>query len=120
MSFYSDRNTIGGVRSMSVPFAARGSNRSAVTAAALPRTEQSSPLVSVNSASKPQDRRRPDTMTPTFVRAKQATQLAAPITPTSNAAKDNVQNLRASGSDLGSLMATLEVDVITLTECLVS
>ena len=59
-------------------------------------------------------------MTLTSVRAKQATQLATPITPTSNAAKDNVQNLRASRSDLGILMAMLEVDVITLTECLVS
>ena len=59
-------------------------------------------------------------MTPTSVRAKQATQLATPITPTSNAAKDNVQNLRASRPDLGILMAMLEVDVITLTECLVS
>ena len=56
-------------------------------------------------------------MTPTSVRAKQATQLATPITPTSNAAKDNVQNLRAPRSDLGILMAMLEVDVITLTEC---
>src|SRR5215472_14291164 len=82
--------------------------------------EQSSPLVSADSASKPQHRRRLDTMTPTFVRAKQATQLATPITPTSNAAKDNVQNLRACRSDLGILMAMLEVDVITLTECLVS
>jgi AraC-like DNA-binding protein len=59
-------------------------------------------------------------MTPTFVRAKQATQPATPLTPTSSAAKDNVQNLRASRSDLGILMAMLEVDVITLTECLVS
>jgi AraC-like DNA-binding protein len=59
-------------------------------------------------------------MTPTFVTAKQATQLATPTTPTCNAAKDNVQNLRASRSDLGILMAMLEVDVITLTECLIS
>ena len=59
-------------------------------------------------------------MTLTSVRAKQATQLATPITPTSNAAKDNVQNLRTSRSDLGILMAMLEVEVITLTECLVS
>ena len=59
-------------------------------------------------------------MTPTAVSARQATQLATPIPPTSNVAKDNVQNLRASRSDLGILMAMLEVDVITLTECLVS
>jgi AraC-like DNA-binding protein len=59
-------------------------------------------------------------MTPTFVRAKQATQLATPLTSTSNAAKNNVQNLRACHSDLGILMAMLEVDVITLTECSVS
>src|SRR4029450_8743905 len=59
-------------------------------------------------------------MTPTFVRAKQATQLATPITPTSNTAMDNVQNPRASRSDLGILMAMLEVDVITLAECLIS
>jgi AraC family transcriptional activator of mtrCDE len=59
-------------------------------------------------------------MTPTLVRAKQATQLATPTTPTSNAAKDNVQTLRASRSDLGILMATLEVDVISLTECSIS
>jgi AraC family transcriptional activator of mtrCDE len=59
-------------------------------------------------------------MTPTLVRAKQATQLATPITPTSNAAKDNVQTLRASRSDLGILMAMLEVDVLTLTECSIS
>jgi AraC-like DNA-binding protein len=59
-------------------------------------------------------------MTLTFVRAKQDTQLATPITPTSNAAKDNVQNLPASHSDLEVLMAMLEVDVITLTECLIS
>jgi AraC family transcriptional activator of mtrCDE len=59
-------------------------------------------------------------MTPTFVRAQQATQLATPITPRCNAAKDNVQNLRASPSDLGILMAMLEVEVISLTECLVS
>ena len=55
-----------------------------------------------------------------FVRAKQATQLATPIMPTSNAAKDNIKNLRASRPDLGILMAMLEVDVISLTECLVS
>jgi len=59
-------------------------------------------------------------MTLTSVRAKQATQLATPIAPVSNATKDNVQNLRAPRSDLGILMAMLEVDVITLTECLVS
>jgi AraC family transcriptional activator of mtrCDE len=59
-------------------------------------------------------------MTLTLERAKQATQLATPIAPTSNAAKDNVQNLPASRSDLGTLMAMLEVDVISLTECLVS
>jgi AraC family transcriptional activator of mtrCDE len=59
-------------------------------------------------------------MTPIFVRAKQATQLATPITPTSRGTKDNVQTLRASRSDLGTLMAMLEVDVITLTECLIS
>jgi len=60
------------------------------------------------------------TMTATFVRAKQATNLATPITPTFNAARDNVQNLRASRPDLGILMAMLEVDVISLTECSVS
>src|SRR5215472_6751903 len=59
-------------------------------------------------------------MTLTLERAKQATQLATPIAPTSNAAKDKVQSLRASRSDLGTLMAMLEVDVISLTECLVS
>jgi AraC-like DNA-binding protein len=59
-------------------------------------------------------------MTLTFVRAKQATQLATPITSTSNATKHNVQILRTSQSDLGILMAMLEVDVITLTECLVN
>ena len=59
-------------------------------------------------------------MTATFVRAKQATNLATPITPTFNAARDNVQNLRASRPDLGILMAMLEVDVISLTECSVS
>jgi AraC-like DNA-binding protein len=59
-------------------------------------------------------------MTPTFVRAKQATQLATPLTSTSNAARNNVQNPRACHSDLGILMAMLEVDVITLTECSVS
>jgi AraC-like DNA-binding protein len=56
-------------------------------------------------------------MTPTFVRARQSTQPAPPLTSTSNAAKNNVQNLRACRSDLGILMAMLEVDVITLTEC---
>src|SRR5215471_16197370 len=60
------------------------------------------------------------TMTATFVRAKQATNLATPITPTFNAARDNVQNLRASRPDLGILMAMLEVEVISLTECSVS
>ena len=59
-------------------------------------------------------------MTPTFVRAKQATQLATPITLTSNAAKGDVQNLRASRSDLGILLEMLEVNVITLMECLIS
>ena len=59
-------------------------------------------------------------MTPTFVRAKQATQPATPLTSTSSAAKNHVPNLRASRSDLGILMAMLEVDVITLTECSVS
>jgi AraC family transcriptional activator of mtrCDE len=59
-------------------------------------------------------------MTPKFVGAKQPTQLAIPITPTSHAAKDNVPSLRASRSDLGILMAMLDVSVITLTECLVS
>jgi hypothetical protein len=53
-------------------------------------------------------------------RSKQAALLATPITPTSNAAKGNVQNLRASHSDLGILMTMLEVDVITLMECLIS
>ena len=59
-------------------------------------------------------------MKPTFVRGKQATQLATPIATTSKAATDNLQDLRASRPDLGILMAMLEVDVITLTECLVS
>jgi AraC-like DNA-binding protein len=59
-------------------------------------------------------------MTPTLVRAKQATQLATPLTSTSNAAKNLGQNLRACYSDLGTLMAMLEVDVINLTECSVS
>jgi AraC family transcriptional activator of mtrCDE len=57
---------------------------------------------------------------PPACEAKQATQLAASITPTFNGAKDNVQNLRASRPDLGILMAMLEVNVITLTECLIS
>ena len=56
-------------------------------------------------------------MTPTFVRARQSTQLAPRLTSTYNAAKNTVQNLRACRSDLGILMAMLEVDVITLTEC---
>ena len=59
-------------------------------------------------------------MTPTFVRAKQTTQPAMPLTSASNAAKNNVQTLRARHSDLGILMAMLEVDVITLAECSVS
>src|SRR5882672_34240 len=59
-------------------------------------------------------------MPPTFVRAKQATQLATPLTSTSNAARNNVQTLRACHSDLGILMTMLEVDVLTLTECSVS
>src|SRR5690349_4516529 len=40
--------------------------------------------------------------------------------PTSNAAKDNVQNLRALHSDLGILMAMLEVEAISLTACFIS
>ncbi|WP_147155757.1 helix-turn-helix domain-containing protein [Reyranella soli] len=59
-------------------------------------------------------------MTLTFARTRQATQLVTPLTSTSNAARNNVQNLRAFHSDLGTLMAMLEVDVITLTECSVS
>src|SRR6185437_13793951 len=59
-------------------------------------------------------------MTLAFVRAKQATQVAAPIATTSHAAKDNVHTLRAPHSDLGILMAMVEVDVITLSECLIS
>jgi AraC-like DNA-binding protein len=59
-------------------------------------------------------------MTPTFVTAKQTPELATPITLTSNGARDNAQNLSASRSDLGILMAMLEVDVIALTECLIS
>jgi hypothetical protein len=47
-------------------------------------------------------------MTPTSVRAKQATPLATPM-PT--AATDNVQNVRAPRSDLGVLMTMLEVDL---------
>jgi AraC-like DNA-binding protein len=59
------------------------------------------------------------TMTPASARAKHTTQLATPIASNSNAA-NNVLNLGASRSDLGILMAMLEVDVIILTECLVS
>src|SRR5262249_37671285 len=59
-------------------------------------------------------------MTTTFARARQTTQLATSITSASNAAKDDVQSLRASRSDLGTLMAMLEVDVITLMECLIT
>jgi AraC-like DNA-binding protein len=61
-----------------------------------------------------------NTMTSAFVRAKQATYLATPLTSTPNAARNNVKNPRACRPDLGILMAMLEVDVITLTECSVS
>src|SRR5262245_35173927 len=59
-------------------------------------------------------------MTSTLVRAEQATRLAAPIPLTSDAAKSNIQHFCASRSELEILLAMLEVDVITLTECLVS
>ena len=124
MSFHSDRNNNSGVSSVNVPFAARGGwfqsfgrNRRYL---AEDRAVIAAPIRRLNSASMPRLGLETDTMTPTFVRAKQTTQLPTPIRPTSNAAKDNVQNHRASRSDLGILMAMLDVDVITLMECLVS
>jgi AraC family transcriptional activator of mtrCDE len=58
-----------------------------------------------------------------IVEARQSSPLAVPTTRTSSAAKDKVANrpdLRSSRSDLEILMAMLEVDLIALTECLVS
>jgi AraC-like DNA-binding protein len=66
--------------------------------------------------------RKADAMTP-IVEARQASPLAVPTTLTSSAAKDKVADrpdLRSSRSDLEILMTMLEVDVIALTECLVS
>src|SRR5690349_19245013 len=59
-------------------------------------------------------------MTLTFAKAEHAAQLATPITPNSNAAKEDVQALRAPHSDLETLMTMLEVDVIALKECVIS
>ena len=59
-------------------------------------------------------------MTLTFAKAEHAAQLATPIMPNSNAAKADVQALRAPHSDLETLMSMLEVDVIALKECVIS
>jgi AraC-like DNA-binding protein len=70
----------------------------------------------------PTEIRKADAMTP-IVEARQASPLAVPTTLTSSAAKDKVADrpdLRSSRSDLELLMTMLEVDVIALTECLVS
>jgi AraC family transcriptional activator of mtrCDE len=59
-------------------------------------------------------------MRSTYARTRLSDRQAASLTPKSNAETDDAQPAFASRRDLEILMAMLEVDVIALTECLVS